>query len=172
MATLGNSSRIVNDFRPRVQGKFFSVGDEKLYIRGVSYGGFRPDEEGYEFPDPEVIERDFSLMAANNINTVRVYTTPPRKLLDIAQQHNLHIMVGLTGEQFVGTLLDQNDTRVVEEQMRNRVRTVVGHPAILCYTVGNEIPASIVRWLGPKRVEGYLKWLYQIVKEEDPGSIV
>jgi hypothetical protein len=28
--------------RPKVQGKFLFVGDEKLWIRGVTYGTFRP----------------------------------------------------------------------------------------------------------------------------------
>ena len=35
--------------RPQVRGKFFYVGDEKLWIRGVTYGTFRPDESGNEF---------------------------------------------------------------------------------------------------------------------------
>src|SRR6266498_2069375 len=54
--------------RPRVQGKFFFVGEEKLYVRGVTYGTFRPNEEGEEFPAREVVERDFAQMVANGIN--------------------------------------------------------------------------------------------------------
>ena len=43
-----------------------------------------------------------------------------------------------------------------------------GHPAILCYAIGNEIPASIVRWYGPRRIERFLKRLYRAAKQEDP----
>ena len=32
--------------RPRVGGKFLFVGDQKLYVRGVTYGAFRPDADG------------------------------------------------------------------------------------------------------------------------------
>ena len=37
--------------RPRVRGKFLFVGDEKLYIRGVTYGAFAPDAQGNEYHD-------------------------------------------------------------------------------------------------------------------------
>lgn len=37
--------------QPHVGGKFIFVGDDKLYIRGVTYGAFRPDGDGNEFHD-------------------------------------------------------------------------------------------------------------------------
>src|SRR5215211_5958993 len=76
--------------RPYVQGKFIFVGDEKLYIRGVTYGPFRPSEDGAKYLSPEVIGRDFAQIAANGFNVVRTYTvTPPRWFLDIAHRHGL-----------------------------------------------------------------------------------
>src|SRR3989441_5974963 len=61
---------------------FRSLGDAKFYVRGVTYGAFAPDAEGREFHDLALVERDFALMAANGINTVRIpHTTPPRALL-------------------------------------------------------------------------------------------
>src|SRR5437899_12833727 len=32
--------------RPSVRGKFLFVGDQKLYVRGVTYGAFEPDADG------------------------------------------------------------------------------------------------------------------------------
>src|SRR6266566_3348413 len=55
------------DLRPSVKGKFIFVGDEKLYVRGVTYGTFRPREDGDEYPDSEIVEQDFALMAANGL---------------------------------------------------------------------------------------------------------
>src|SRR5207244_479695 len=45
-------------------------------------------------------------------------------------------------------------------------------PALLGYALGNEVPAQIVRWLGPRRIERYLERLYRIVKAEDPDGLV
>ena len=36
--------------RPRVQGKFIVVGEEKLWVKGVTYGTFRPDDTGLQYP--------------------------------------------------------------------------------------------------------------------------
>jgi beta-galactosidase/beta-glucuronidase len=74
---------------PQIKGKFFYVGGEKLYIRGVTYGTFRQDDSGNEFYNPDVVEKDFAQMAANGINVVRIYTAPPTWLLDIALQNML-----------------------------------------------------------------------------------
>jgi hypothetical protein len=38
--------------------------------------------------------------------------------------------------------------------------------------VGNEIPASIVRWHGRQRIERFIARLYRIVKAEDAGALV
>ena len=146
--------------RPNVQGKFLFAGDEKLYVRGVTYGTFSPDVHGNEFPDLVVVERDFAQMEASGVNAVRMFTTPPLSLLDAAERHGLRVMVGLCAERYFGYLIDKKSTRDVEELVRAQVRSCAGHAALLCYSIGNEIPASIVRWLGRERVESYLETLY------------
>jgi GT2 family glycosyltransferase len=158
--------------RPRARGKFVFVGDEKLYVRGVTYGTFPPDEEGDELPSLDVVERDFARMAANGLNAVRVFTTPRRPFLDAAQRHGLRVMVGLSAERSVGFLVDKKGAPDLEEQVRAKVRACAGHPALLCYAVGNEIPASMVRWLGRDRVERYLERLFRAAKAEDPEGLV
>ena len=159
--------------RPRVGGKFLFVGNDKFWVRGVTYGAFRPDPKGQEYHDPKVLERDFSLMAANGINAVRIpHTMPPRELLDAAQKHGLRVMVGLSAEQYAGFLIDRKGAPDVEELVRAKARSCAGHPALLCYALGNEIAAPVVRWLGRGRVESYLERLYWAVKTEDPSGLV
>src|SRR5947209_4012314 len=90
--------------RPAVQGKFIVTGEEKLFVRGVTYGTFRTDEDGNELLDSEVVKADFARMTESGINAIRTYTVPPRWLLDLAHDHDLRVMVGLPWEQHIAFL--------------------------------------------------------------------
>jgi len=159
--------------RPTALGKFIYVRNTKLWIRGVTYGAFRPNDKGAEYHDLKTVDRDFTQMAAVGLNAVRIpHTMPPRSLLDIALKHGLRVMVGLSAEQYVGYLLDKKDAPDVAEVVRSKVRACAGHPAILCYALGNEISPSLVRWLGHRRVEQYLKRLYHAIKSEDREGLI
>jgi glycosyltransferase involved in cell wall biosynthesis len=158
--------------RPTAQGKFLFAGEEKLYLRGVTYGTFRPGVDGSDYPHPARVDADFRLMAANGVNSVRTYSVPPRHLLDAAARHGLRAMIGLPWEQHVAFLGDPSLADSIERRVREGVRACAGHPAVLGYAVGNEIPASIVRWHGRQRVERFLRRLYQAAKDEDPEGLV
>jgi glycosyltransferase involved in cell wall biosynthesis len=158
--------------RPEARGKFLFIGNEKLLIRGVTYGTFKPDERGNEFPDPQRVREDFSQMVRCNINAVRTYTCPPRWLLDLASQQGIFVMVGLPWESHIAFLESQQTVKSIEERMRRMIKGISGHPAILGYVIGNEIPGHIVRWHGPKKVERFLKRLYFLAKNEDPQGLV
>jgi O-antigen biosynthesis protein len=158
--------------RPEVSGKFLSAGGEKLWIRGVTYGTFRPRADGEPFPEYEVIERDLAEIASAGLNAIRTYTVPPRRLLDVAARHGLRVMVGLPWEQHVAFLDDRRRAGSIGQRVAAGVRACAGHAAVLCYAVGNEIPAPIVRWHGRRRVERFIERLYRIAKHEDPDGLV
>jgi cellulose synthase/poly-beta-1,6-N-acetylglucosamine synthase-like glycosyltransferase len=139
----------------------------------VTYGAFRPDADGNEYHDLARIERDFAQMKAVGINAVRIpHTTPPVSLLDIAHKHGLWVMVGLSAEQQLGFFIDKRRDVDPERVLRERVQQCAGHPALLCYALGNEIPALVARWCGRRQVEKYLERLYWAVKQEDPEGLV
>ena len=101
--------------RPRVAGKFLAVGGDKLWVRGVTYGAFRPDAQGREYADLAQIERDFADVASHHLNAIRIpHTLPPVSLLDAASRHGLRVMVGLSAEQWAGHLLDGRGLRGIE----------------------------------------------------------
>ncbi len=158
--------------RPMVRGKFLYVGETKFFVRGVTYGPFQPNAEGSEYGTPERAERDFSLIAVNGMNAVRVYTIPPGWLLDIAKRHGLYLMIGLPWEQHITFLDDAKRADAIVERVRESVKSLAGHSAILCWVIGNEIPSPIVRWHGARKVERFLERLYSAAKEMDPGSLV
>ena len=157
--------------RAQVAGKFFTAGGEKLYVRGVTYGPFGPDGSDHEYGNAASARRDFSAMAAAGVNAVRVYTVPPRWLLDLAAAEGLRVMVGLPWEQHVAFLDDAARAGDVERRVRRGVSACAGHPAVLAYAVGNEIPAPVVRWYGHRRVERFVRRLYDAVKETDPAAL-
>src|SRR5256886_700830 len=158
--------------RPTVRGKFLYVGKEKFWVRGISYGTFFVDENGEERFTPETVERDFAQMAANGFNVVRVHTGPPRWLLDVALEHGLRVMVGLNWGEHMAFLDEPGKVEQIEAGIRRWIRVCADHPAVFGYSIGNEIPASIVRWHGRRRVERFIERLYRIAKEEDPHALV
>src|SRR6185295_17787931 len=95
-----------------------------------------------------------------------------RWLLDEAQKHALFVMVGLPWEQHIAFLAEAGRARAIEQRVREGVRQCAGHPAVLCYSIGNEIPSSIVRWHGRRAVQKFLEKLCRAVKQEDPGGLV
>jgi GT2 family glycosyltransferase len=149
------------------------VGDERFYVRGVTYGTFRPRDDESEFPEPEIAERDFELMARCGVNAVRVYSVPPIWLLDAAQRCGLRVLVGLPVERYIGYLADPRKRGPdVMGLVRSAAERFAGHPAVLAYSIGNEIPAAVARWHGAKRIERYLERLYHAAKDADPEGLV
>src|SRR2546430_8540146 len=53
-------------------GTFVWVGNEKLYVRGVTYGTFHPDENGNQYQYLQLIERAFAAVAAKDRKSTRL----------------------------------------------------------------------------------------------------
>jgi GT2 family glycosyltransferase len=156
----------------RVQGKFFFVGETKFFIKGVTYGPFAVGSHGVQFPERETVTRDFLLMAEMGANTLRVFTTPPLWLLDLAARAGLRVLVGIPWSEHVTFLDSPRIQAEIKRSVVEAVRELKGHPAILAYLIGNEIPPDIVRWHGPERVRAFLKRLATAVKELHPDGLV
>jgi len=171
--TDGRAARPELPWEPvRVRGRGFRVGEHPLTLRGVTYGAFRPNGAGEPFPEPEQVARDFAAMARHGVNAVRVYTPPPRWLLDEAQAEGLRVLAGLCWEQHVAFLESRSDVRARAEAIRLSLHAITGHPALLSIAIGNEVPASIVRWYGRRRIEEWLRRLADISRDESPDTLV
>ncbi|HSR40964.1 MAG TPA: glycosyltransferase, partial [Longimicrobiales bacterium] len=136
------------------------------------YGTFRPDDGGVQFPAPSVVRRDLVRMAERGFNAVRTYTPPPGWLLDDAMRAGLRVMVGVPWEQHVAFLDEPGRSEAIGERVGREVAGCAGHPAVLCYAVGNEIPAAIVRWSGRSAVEGHIRRLCEAARMADPDGLV
>jgi len=154
------------------RGKFLTIAGEKIYVRGVTYGTFRENTQGEPFPPPDVVGRDFGLMAESGLNAIRTYSVPPPWLLDTAAAYGLQVLAGIPWEQHVAFLDDPGRPKSILGRVREGVRSCAGHPAILGYAVGNEIPAPIVRWHGRRRIERFLERLAEAARREDEAGLV
>jgi len=156
----------------RVHGKFFFVGEQKYFIKGVTYGPFPKGSHGHQFPEYATAETDFAAMVEAGINTVRVFTVPPIWLLDAAEQTGLKLLVGLPWAQHVAFLDSAATQRQIREAIVSGIRGCRRHPAIFAYLIGNEIPPDIIRWHGTEAVRRFLKGLVAAAKAEHPEALV
>lgn len=165
-------TRLGRTSRPRVRGKFLWDGDDKILLRGVTYGTFMPGADGTPYPAVDQVARDFYAMRAHGVTSLRTYAPPPRWLMDLAWELGLRVFVGLAWTQHVAFLSSRAATRSIVRIVREQVRTCAGHPALLAFAIGNEIPAPIVRWHGRRRIERFLASLSAEVKSIDPEALV
>jgi glycosyltransferase involved in cell wall biosynthesis len=159
--------------KPRVcvDGKFFRLGEKKFFVKGVAYGPFAPNAQGHPFPMPEQTGRDFDQIRELGANVVRVYTVPPRWLLDLAEARGLKVLVDVPWNKHT-CFLDAPEARAAaKETVRRAVTVCAGHPAILAFSVANEIPPDVVRWSGARAVAEFIDELVAEAKAADPQCL-
>jgi len=164
-------ARPVPAARIATDGKFLRAGDERFLVKGVTYGTFAPDAQGYQFPSLQQVAADFRQMAGLGVNTVRTYTPPRRELLDAAAAEGLRVMVGLPWSQHVAFLDERSLKKTIRRELVEKVTELGDHPAVLAFALGNEIPPGVVRWHGRRRVEHFLRDLYEDAKSASPDSL-
>src|SRR5262252_3928429 len=99
--------------RVRPEGKFLWAGDEKLWVKGVAYGAFPPNSQGYQYPESPDVAKDFSQMREAGINTILVYTVPPLSLLDQAEEHGIGVIVTIQWMEYMCFLQDRRTQREI-----------------------------------------------------------
>jgi GT2 family glycosyltransferase len=157
--------------RVRLDGKFFARGSERLRVQGVTYGPFAPDAEGHQFPSPERVEDDFARMRDIGINALRTYHVPPEWFLDLADEQNMALFLDVPWPKHLCFLRTEQHQAFARQMVKLAAERGRNHPCILAYSIGNEIPADIVRWHGVGRVERFLAELQDVVKQTDPEGL-
>src|SRR5438874_2061204 len=151
--------------------KFFFDGDSKFFVKGVTYGPFKPDEDGNYVGRPEQVDADLALMREAGVNVVRIYHSPPRWFLDRCAGAGMRVLVTLPWEKHVEFLRERSTRKQIAEDVRAAVKAHAGHPAILGYLVGNEISSTMARWLGTRRVIEFVEELISIGRAIDPDAL-
>ena len=153
--------------RVRARAKFFFEGDYKFFLKGVTYGTFAPDSDGYYVGPPEKARIDLSLMREIGVNGVRVYHAPPKWFLDLCYEFGVRVMVTLWWGQNVDFLSSGRRRREIFAKVHSDVNSNAGHPALLGYLVANEISSTMVRWYGVRRVTEFVENMINIGRDAD-----
>jgi len=159
------------DSRIRPAAKFFLEGDKKFFVKGVTYGPFKPDAEGNYLGRPEQVDADLALMRQAGLNVVRIYHAPPPWFLDRCTNAGMRVLVTLPWEKHVEFLRERSIRKQIADAVRTTVSKYPGHPAILGYLVGNEISSTMARWLGARRVIEFVEELIRIGRAIDPDAL-
>jgi GT2 family glycosyltransferase len=163
--------------RVRVDGKQFCVAGRRFPFRGVTYGTFRPRPDGARFPHRDRMARDFAAMRAAGFTVVRTYTAPSEDMVELAAASGLRLLAGLfhLDWRYVAGA-GRRELHQVAAEARGVVardaRLLAGNPSIVGLSVGNEIPADVVRWFGARAVAGFVRELVEAVRKEDGDALV
>ena len=164
--------------RVRTDGKFFATDAGRFRLGGVTYGTFRPRADGdARFPAREQVERDFAAMREAGFTVVRTYTAPPEDVLELAVQFGLHVLPDIFYPDWRYLLgASRREQRRVAREARRTIssaaKQLAGRDEILAISLGTEIPADVLRWVGTKRIGAIIEELADAVRSEDPDRLV
>ncbi|MDP9175413.1 MAG: glycosyltransferase [Planctomycetota bacterium] len=158
--------------RVRRDGKFFRLGAEKFYVKGVTYGPFAPNRDGEALPERAQVRADFNQMLELGANCLRIYNVPPIWFMDLAQEMGLKIFLDIAWAKNLTFVGDRELTAGAREAVRNAARACGNHPATFAISVVNEVPADIVRYVGRRKLEEFIDELIRIAKLEAPECLV
>jgi len=163
--------------RIEIDGKQFKADGRRFPFRGVSYGTFGERADGALFPQSKQLVADLEAIAAAGFNVVRTYTPPPDDMVAAAGELGLRILAGIDYRDWRYLLGSKSaDVKSVRREAREAVqafaRRVAGNPVILGISVGNEVPADVIRWIGTKPVSQMLSELCALVHDIDPQRLV
>lgn len=153
-------------------GKFLWAGDRKFFLHGATYGPFGPVERNHGLPPPNVTARDLDDMAAWGANALRLYQVPPEWFLDQCADRGLRVVVSIPWIDHVDFLRRAADRRAIHSQIHRAATQMAAHPANAVLLVGNEIQSTLVRWLGPRRVQDFLEGLIDTARAAAPDLLI
>ncbi len=157
----------------RAHSKFFFEGGRKFFVKGVTYGPFKPGPpepgcpDGVFLPSRATVRSDLGHMRQAGINTVRLYHSPPRWFLDECEAAKIRTFITIPWEQHVSFLDTSRQRAAIRRRVEEAVTVNRDHPALFAYSVGNEIPAGLVRWYGAYKIESFIESLVDVARGVD-----
>ena len=159
--------------RVAVAGKFLQLADgTPHFMRGVSYGPFKPNSRGEPFPEDDRLAADLHHMATLGFNTVRLYELPTPAVLREVESLGLRLIVGIPWSEHVDFLASRTLCREIEAHVATKCARLRDHSCITAFLVGNEIEKTLVRWMKPRRVRAFIEKLIETARRHAPQTLV
>lgn len=160
-----------------IDGKFFTVDGQRFPFRGVTYGTFGPRDDSALFPPCRRIRSDFAAMRNSGFDVVRTYTEPPEDVLELAAEGGLRLFAGVHWNDWrylcgASHRQQRQVARQACQEVADAARRLAGNDTVAAISVGNEIPADVVRWVGTSRVASIIRELSDAVRDQDAGRLV
>ena len=133
-----------------------------------SYGNFELQRNGKPYYIKGAGAKDhFDLLVKSGANSIRIWSTNNKELLDSAHKHNLTVTLGLhVRPERSG--MDYDDEYAVKgqiEYLKNEVLKYKDHPALLVWGIGNEVDLRYSNF----KVWETIEILAKFIKEVDPN---
>lgn len=157
-------SDAMKNLRLRTDGKFFRAGGTRVVLRAVTYGPF---PGGW----PRDLALDFRRIRAAGFNALRLYEMPDCGFLDAAAAHGLRVFGGLRWGQQQDFFRRPALLSAARVELAAALNDTGAHPALAGVFVANEIPADLVRWMGPARVRETVEELIALGRRHAPGLL-
>jgi glycosyltransferase involved in cell wall biosynthesis len=163
--------------RVRVDGKQFAIADRRFRFHGVTYGTFRPRDDGARYPKRDQVKNDFMSISEAGFTVVRTYTVPPDDVVDLAADWDLHLLSDVFYPDWrylvgVGRRQKRRIAKQAAASVRRAARNLAGVEHVMALSLGNEVPADVLRWVGTDTVADVIRELVDVVHEEDPDVLV
>ncbi len=141
-------------------------------VQGVTYGPFAPNAQNEPFPSPQTVRTDFKRMQEAGVNAIRTYHFPPAWFLDLAEQEGIAVLADTPWPKHLCFLDDAASQREARRLVREAAQSARDHSSVFALSIGNEIPADIVRWHGARRVERFVSELADIARQVHCDGLV
>lgn len=142
-------------------GKFFRRDGRRIWLRTVTYGPFPPGKGASH-------ASEFARIRTAGFNSIRVFTLPGKNLLDEAHAAGLLVFAGLDWDHYGDFLREPCRLTAANIKLVAWLRSHSMHPSLAAIYLGNEIPADLVRWMGPAAVRGAIEGLIELGRSVAP----
>jgi len=154
------------------KGFHFYKGNEKWLAKGFTYGPFAPLDCGDCYPDTKQLHRDFADMVACGVNCIRLYNMPSDRVVECASEFGLRLIIDIPWPKHLDVFDEVELQKFCFAIADDCVKKSVQWDSVFAILLGNEIPADYVRWHGPRKVEQFLKQMYEKAKSLAPDKLV